>query len=69
MPHRNLVQRIKDRKYTVGIIGMGYVGLPLTRSFYEAGFDCVGFDVDEKKIKMRKKQEIKQRLQARDFQK
>jgi UDP-N-acetyl-D-glucosamine dehydrogenase len=52
VPHRNLVQRIKDRKYTVGIIGMGYVGLPLTRSFYEAGFECVGFDVDEKKIKM-----------------
>jgi len=35
-----------------GVVGMGYVGLPLTRSFIEAGFTCVGFDIDDSKIKM-----------------
>ncbi|HRX86617.1 MAG TPA: nucleotide sugar dehydrogenase [Phycisphaerae bacterium] len=52
MLHRQQIERINDRSFVVGIIGMGYVGLPLTRSFYDAGFKCVGFDVDERKIKM-----------------
>jgi UDP-N-acetyl-D-glucosamine dehydrogenase len=51
VPHREMIDRIQDRSYVVGIVGMGYVGLPLTRSFYEAGFRCVGFDVDARKIK------------------
>ncbi len=50
MPHTDQIRRIKDRKAVVGIVGMGYVGLPLSRSFYEAGFKVVGFDVDPKKI-------------------
>jgi UDP-N-acetyl-D-glucosamine dehydrogenase len=51
VPHREMIDRIQDRSYVVGIVGMGYVGLPLTRSFYEAGFRCVGLDVDARKIK------------------
>ncbi|NOX59033.1 MAG: nucleotide sugar dehydrogenase [Planctomycetes bacterium] len=50
MPHTDLIRRIEDRKAVVGIVGMGYVGLPLSRSFCEAGFRVVGFDVDEKKV-------------------
>ncbi len=34
----------------IGIIGLGYVGLPLLRAFHSAGFDVLGFDVDPKKI-------------------
>ncbi len=51
VPHRKLIEKIKDRTYVVGIVGMGYVGLPLARSFYEAGFNCIGFDVDESKVR------------------
>ena len=42
---------IKDRTAHVGIIGMGYVGLPLMRTFCDAGFRCLGFDTDEAKVK------------------
>ena len=42
--------KIKDRKVHVGIIGLGYVGLPLALSFTEKGFHVTGFDVDQKKI-------------------
>jgi UDP-N-acetyl-D-glucosamine dehydrogenase len=52
VPHRKLIQRVADRSYVIGVVGMGYVGLPLTRSFYDAGFTCVGFDIDETKIRM-----------------
>ncbi|MGC8893030.1 MAG: nucleotide sugar dehydrogenase [Candidatus Saccharicenans sp.] len=34
----------------VGVIGLGYVGLPLIREFMKAGFPVVGFDIDEEKI-------------------
>jgi len=46
-----LKQRINEKKAKVGIIGMGYVGLPLAIKFSEAGFEVYGFDIDEKKIK------------------
>lgn len=35
---------------TVGVIGLGYVGLPLSATFAEAGFDVIGFDVDATKV-------------------
>jgi UDP-N-acetyl-D-glucosamine dehydrogenase len=41
---------IQDRSAVVGIIGQGYVGLPLALVFEEAGFAVRGFDVDPKKI-------------------
>ncbi|MBL7140658.1 MAG: nucleotide sugar dehydrogenase [Planctomycetes bacterium] len=45
----DLKQRIEQRKAVVGIIGMGYVGLPLARTFWEAGFRVLGFDIDSAK--------------------
>jgi len=45
-----LEQRIRDKTARVGIIGLGYVGLPLISAFVEAGFRCLGFDVDQVKI-------------------
>ena len=55
MPHSKLaagqIARFKDRSAVVGVVGMGYVGLPLTRSFHEAGYSCVGLDVDERKVR------------------
>jgi UDP-N-acetyl-D-glucosamine dehydrogenase len=42
--------RIDERTAVVGIVGMGYVGLPLALTFVEKGFHVVGFDVDSVKI-------------------
>jgi len=40
------IQRIKDRTATIGVIGLGYVGLPLAVE-YGKQFDTVGFDIDQ----------------------
>jgi len=45
-----LLARIDSRQATVGIIGMGYVGLPLARAFTAGGFRVLGFDIDADKI-------------------
>ncbi len=44
-----LLEKIQSRSATVGVIGLGYVGLPLALVFEEAGFRVVGFDIDAKK--------------------
>jgi UDP-N-acetyl-D-glucosamine dehydrogenase len=44
------LSRIQDRSAVVGIIGQGYVGLPLALVFEEAGFRVLGLDVDARKI-------------------
>lgn len=41
---------IQQKRAKVGIIGLGYVGLPLSRSFAAAGFPVLGFDNDSRKI-------------------
>ena len=45
-----LRQKIEQRQAKVGIIGLGYVGLPLAVEFAKAGFDVTGFDVDATKV-------------------
>lgn len=45
-------EAVNSRTARVGIVGMGYVGLPLSRTFYAAGFRCIGFDVDPVKVTM-----------------
>jgi len=46
----NLLDLIANKKAVVGVIGLGYVGLPLIDAFTRAGFTCLGFDVDPKKV-------------------
>jgi UDP-N-acetyl-D-glucosamine dehydrogenase len=46
-----LKERIGRREFTVGVIGLGYVGLPLVLRFGEVGFRVMGFDVDLAKVK------------------
>ena len=46
----NIKEKINSRNFTVGIIGLGYVGLPLLRTFHLSGFPVIGFDVDTSKI-------------------
>lgn len=45
-----LLEKIEQRIYTVGIIGLGYVGLPLMWTFHKNSLPVIGFDVDEDKI-------------------
>ncbi|MDR1924966.1 MAG: nucleotide sugar dehydrogenase [Planctomycetaceae bacterium] len=47
-----LADKISNKTAKVGVIGLGYVGLPLVRAFIKAGFTTLGFDVDEKKVSM-----------------
>ena len=47
---QELIKRIQDRDCTIGIIGLGYVGLPLIDAFTSVGFRCLGFDVDPAKV-------------------
>ena len=43
----NLIEKIVSRDAVVGIIGLGYVGLPLAMAFAEVGFQVIGIDLDE----------------------
>jgi UDP-N-acetyl-D-glucosamine dehydrogenase len=45
-----LMERIRTRTAEVGIVGLGYVGLPLAEAFAECGFTVRGFDIDEEKV-------------------
>jgi len=46
----SLLYRIANREATVGVVGLGYVGLPLSLSFVEAGFEVRGFDIDDYRV-------------------
>lgn len=45
-----LIAKLHDRTARIGIIGLGYVGLPLMLRFSEVGYPVVGFDIDENKV-------------------
>jgi len=47
-----LLEKIRERTALVGVIGLGYVGLPLVREFAASGFPVIGFDIDERKVSM-----------------
>jgi len=49
---KTLLNRINNKELTVGIIGLGYVGLPLAVEFAHTGFKTIGFDVSQRKIEM-----------------
>jgi UDP-N-acetyl-D-glucosamine dehydrogenase len=46
----SFIDRVKEKNAVIGVIGQGYVGLPLALVFNESGFQVVGFDVDGGKI-------------------
>ena len=50
--HERWLTITEKRNAVVGIVGLGYVGLPLSLSFAEAGFRVIGFDIDPTKIKL-----------------
>ncbi|MBW7897482.1 UDP-N-acetyl-D-glucosamine 6-dehydrogenase [Candidatus Brocadiaceae bacterium B188] len=50
----DIIEKIKSKKAHIGIIGLGYVGLPLVTEFCKAGFQVAGFDIDERKVELLK---------------
>ena len=46
-----LAEKLKQKRAVIGIVGLGYVGLPLVLSYCKAGYQVVGFDVDAKKVR------------------
>jgi UDP-N-acetyl-D-glucosamine dehydrogenase len=49
---KNWNEKLADNDLTVGILGLGYVGLPLAREFASANISTLGFDIDTKKVKV-----------------
>ena len=45
-----LKEAIENKTAKIGIVGLGYVGLPLIQAFVRAGFSTMGFDVDQTKV-------------------
>ena len=52
MYYEQLKNKIEDRTAVLGVIGLGYVGLPLAVEMARAGFKVIGFDVQAKKVEM-----------------
>ena len=49
---KKLLDKINNREMKVGVIGLGYVGLPLAVEKAKAGFKTVGFDIQEEKVNL-----------------
>ena len=47
-----LLSKIKEKNIIVGVVGLGYVGLPLAVEKAKAGFKTIGFDVQKSKVEM-----------------
>src|SRR5574340_117830 len=45
-----LIKKLHDKTAKIGILGMGYVGMPLAVVFAQAGFTVLGFDTDRRKV-------------------
>ena len=45
-----LLAKLENKSFVVGVIGLGYVGLPLLHCFVEKGFRSIGFDIDKSKV-------------------
>ncbi len=47
--HEQLVKKIEAKQAVIGVVGLGYVGLPLLLCFVEKGFRVIGLDIDTRK--------------------
>lgn len=45
-----VIQKFENRHAVIGVVGLGYVGLPLILRYIEVGYKVIGFDIDESKI-------------------
>lgn len=51
---KNFLAKVDNRKAVVGVVGLGYVGLPLAIEFVKAGFKVIGLDIDADKVRQLK---------------
>ena len=49
---KQLLEKIKNKEIVVGVVGLGYVGLPLAVEKAKAGFKTIGFDIQPEKVEM-----------------
>src|SRR5262245_4444157 len=49
-PAERVAARIRNRSATIGVVGLGYVGLPLVEAFANAGYSVTGYDLDQHKV-------------------
>ncbi|MFP3489906.1 NAD(P)-binding domain-containing protein, partial [Staphylococcus sp. SIMBA_130] len=47
---QDLLSKIENKTATIGVVGLGYVGLPLAVEKAKAGYNVIGFDVQEKRV-------------------
>ncbi|MFH0774551.1 MAG: NAD(P)-binding domain-containing protein, partial [bacterium] len=47
---QELLEKIENKRAKIGVIGLGYVGLPLAAEFAKSGFTVTGFDIDKEKV-------------------
>lgn len=45
-----LIQKLQNQEAVIGVVGLGYVGLPLILAFSTKGYSCIGFDIDQSKV-------------------
>ncbi len=47
---QQLIKKLENKTAVIGVLGLGYVGLPLMLSYIEAGYKVIGIDIDQKKV-------------------
>lgn len=47
---QQLINKLTEKSAVIGVVGLGYVGLPLALRYAEAGYEVLGFDIDPKKV-------------------
>src|SRR5262249_19820731 len=45
-----LVEKLKNKTASIGVVGLGYVGLPLAMAYTEEGYKTIGFEIDQRKV-------------------
>lgn len=64
----NLAQKLQSKKATIGIVGLGYVGLPLAQRYAEVGYKVIGFEIDPNKVdKLLKNESYIKHIKASDI--
>lgn len=51
MTEHHLAQKLKDKSAVIGIVGLGYVGIPLALRFNSVGYRVLGFDIDQDRVR------------------
>ena len=66
----HLITKIKKKDITIGIVGLGYVGLPLALRFSEVGFNVIGYDKDKQKtLKLKKNKSYIKSISDKELEK